>query len=489
MYWQKNQNRFMVDSETTVHEQWCERQLVLIQFGNGTDEWLLQWSFLTDMQKARVRGILFDDRLKVLHNAYFDCIVFRFAGMVMRNVYCTMVAEMGLNCGKLNREDEEEEDVEGAELGFYSLAGLLDRRLNLRISKEAQTRFGDDILTPEKVEYAAIDVRHLFKIQELQRLDLHETDLEMTCALDCAAIPGLAEMTYNGMPLDTVAWRANIDLAWPVVQHSIAQLEQRVKAEPKLLAKVIEMQRYSDEDKIVLNTNSFNHLRTIFAHVFPEVGGATRAIVRGFMKHHDIQDPEIRTVFQHFEAGDTEPLKMYLYNHHRDFLISNDWLIPAGAITINWNSQQQVLALLQVLDKKLQALDKQSMSKFSHPIGLDLKDYKDSMKLVTTYGEKFIEQHVESDGMVRTTFNVIVSTGRLSSRKPKYIGQRSREARKKYRVNSGKAEMPILSQAVEGLVNLQKVQRLACETNNNHANSARLLERNVLNIRSLAVCL
>jgi DNA polymerase I len=50
------------------------------------------------------------------------------------------------------------------------------------------------------------------------------------------------------------------------------------------------------------------------------------------------------------------------------------------------------------------------------------------MKLVTTYGEKFIEQHLEPDGKVRTTFNVIVSTGRLSSRKPNMQNIPAKEA-------------------------------------------------------------
>lgn len=41
------------------------------------------------------------------------------------------------------------------------------------------------------------------------------------------------------------------------------------------------------------------------------------------------------------------------------------------------------------------------------------------------------------------------------------------KSRKKYRVNSGKAEMLILSQDRSGTINFCKVQRLRRETNNN----------------------
>src|SRR6188474_219723 len=142
--WQLQQRRFMVDTETTVTDSYVDRRLILVQFGSGEDEWLLQWSYLSEIQKKLVGEILFDERTKVLHNAYFDCVVFRFAGVVMRNVICTMVCEMILNCGKLNNTTEEldeEEDIETQEFGFYSLAGVLDRRLCLRISKTEQTLF------------------------------------------------------------------------------------------------------------------------------------------------------------------------------------------------------------------------------------------------------------------------------------------------------------------------------------------------------------
>src|SRR6186713_3246338 len=69
--WQLEQKRFMVDTETTVTDSYVDRRLILVQFGSGEDEWLLQWSYLSEIQKKLVGEILFDERTKVLHNAYF----------------------------------------------------------------------------------------------------------------------------------------------------------------------------------------------------------------------------------------------------------------------------------------------------------------------------------------------------------------------------------------------------------------------------------
>jgi DNA polymerase-1 len=62
-------------------------------------------------------------------------------------------------------------------------------------------------------------------------------------------------------------------------------------------------------------------------------------------------------------------------------------------------------------------MNKDTMGKFSHPIGLDIEHYKEMKKLVDTYGEDFLE-HIDPDGRVRTRFNQILVTGRVSSMEP-----------------------------------------------------------------------
>jgi DNA polymerase I-like protein with 3'-5' exonuclease and polymerase domains len=419
MTWQAAQPDFMLDTETTMDSAHADRKLLYIQFGSEQDQWALQWSYISEQQRAEVGQILSDRRVKLLHNAYFDCVVLRFAGLVLREVYCTMVTEMILNCGKLNNnvDVEEEEDEPGEEHSFYSYGGLLDRYLQLNISKALQTSFTDDSLTEDQFEYMCTDVRHLKKIRRFQHLELHLKDLEFTCALDNAAIPGLAEMTYAGMPLDTVKWRENIELAAPVVAQAKADLDGHIRASPKLLAKITSMGKYCEEDRVLFNPNSHNQLRAAMERVYPDCPGATQQVVKGYLKHADLSEEDTR-ILEEFRKGNKLPFAEKLYHQHKDFLIEHDLLVPAGEITVNWNSPDQVLEVLKVLDPKLKDTSKQSMAKFPFPIGISLKEYKDSLKLLTTYGEQFIVKHMQSDGKVRTTFNLVVSTGRLSSRGP-----------------------------------------------------------------------
>src|SRR5690606_18961849 len=113
-----------------------------------------------------------------------------------------------------------------------------------------------------------------------------------------------------------------------------------------------------------------------------------------------------------------KPIEEVLEKYFVGTLIENNLYIPAGVITINWNSRDQVLSLLQAVDPKLKDMSADSMAKFSHPIGNLITDYKDTLKLRSTYGETFIEKYLEPDGKIRTNFNQIVSTGRVSTSKP-----------------------------------------------------------------------
>lgn len=53
----------------------------------------------------------------------------------------------------------------------------------------------------------------------------------------------------------------------------------------------------------------------------------------------------------------------------------------------------------------------------SHAIITDFENFKSSLKLLSSYGNKFFEL-VDMDGKVRTRFNQILTTGRVSSSKP-----------------------------------------------------------------------
>jgi len=99
-----------------------------------------------------------------------------------------------------------------------------------------------------------------------------------------------------------------------------------------------------------------------------------------------------------------------------------------GGVTINWNSSPQLLKLfnkgLGIFPKDKEgkpATGKSIIEKFAlkHPIISKLIKYKGIKKQRSTYGIKFLDAHLDIDRRVRTSFDPIVATGRVSSFKPK----------------------------------------------------------------------
>src|SRR5690606_13490571 len=115
-----------------------------------------------------------------------------------------------------------------------------------------------------------------------------------------------------------------------------------------------------------------------------------------------------------FIGKDYSLLEQMVLNDHRDMLISKGWLILANTSIINWNSRNQVLPLVRLISPRAKDLASDTLARISHPLIKDLEDFKDSLKLISSYGENFIEKYVEPDGKVRGNYNQIVSTGRVS---------------------------------------------------------------------------
>lgn len=375
--------------------------------------WVIQKSVLSPQEWAELQDILNDPRpLKLAHNAAFECIVLRFYGVILENVYDTMLAEKIINGGLYDDE------------ASYSLLDLVQRYLYKTLDKTEQTNFGDDILTESKVLYAAADVQNLGSIYRMQVPVLGHLDLDWVAALEMEVLISYAEMTYNGLELDLDMWRQNIALAEPLIKAAADKLDAWVRQEP-FRSKAIALGYISDADRINIKWTAPRQRELLLKLLFPDLEGASIGIVRKYIKTHD--NPLIQ-VLHDYEQKSYTTFEQVLVTNHRDELIEWGMLVPADTVEVNWNSIQQVLPLLQVVEPKLKSLSKDSLADCAHPIVEDLKEYKDNLKLKSSYGEAFIEQFVDADGKVRTNFNQIVSTGRISSYKPNMQNIPAKEA-------------------------------------------------------------
>lgn len=402
--WALSLTEYELDIETDVVEHWSTKKVITIQLGYKDTQWVLQVSKLTPEHIQWLKEYLQDDtRLKLIHHAQFEYIVLRFWGAEISNVFDTMVVEKILTGG-----------IENAN---YSLSDLSEKYLGYALDKSEQTTFGDDILTENKVLYAAKDVQILDSIRQKQLPQIEQWNLGRLLELENKVVLALGEMTYHGMLLDTDKWKANEDWARPFVEDSLKRLNEWLLKDDALRDKAKKLGYLSDTDTLLWNFNAPAQKRELLNLLFPDLTGATKIILQSYARNPELGMDNIILIQEVIDKNYSR-LEKRLINEYRNYLIQRGYLIPAGEIKLNWNSVPQALPLLQAVHPKLKALDDESVAKTTHPVFKDLSDYKDSLKLLTTYGMTFPEKHLEPDGKIRTEYNQIVSTGRLSSKRP-----------------------------------------------------------------------
>jgi len=408
--WASSLREFQLDIETDITKDWCTRKLITIQFGScdcyDKVQWVIQWSSLSEEQQQWLKVYLEDSsRKKLIHNAAYEYIVLRFHGIEIDNIYDTMLVEKILNGGIENEN--------------YALADISYKYVNVKLDKTEQKNFGDDILTADKVIYAATDVTFLDCIRRMQLPEVGRWNLYAVVALENDVVTAFSEITYHGLVMDVAKWKENESLAQPIVDQALLRLNEWLLKDEKLNTKAHELGYLSKEDRLLYNMNAPQQKRELLSLLFPNIPGATKIILKKYLSENQLSD-EDRALLEGVQEKNYMLLNERVMKHHRQYLIEKDWLIPANQVKLNWNSTTQVLPLLKAVHPRLRDLSEQSVAKTTHPVFADLSEYKDSLKLISTYGQKFIDDHLECDGRVRTEFNQIVSTGRVSSKRPNF---------------------------------------------------------------------
>jgi DNA polymerase I-like protein with 3'-5' exonuclease and polymerase domains len=236
----------------------------------------------------------------------------------------------------------------------YSLKAIAWDRLKIDIDKSIR---GDIIwkgLSPDVIIYAAGDVTYLEQIMKSQMAEAQSKDCVKAVKLECDAVPAMAYLEWCGIMLDQEKWKAKM-------HNDQIHLQERLKA----LNEFVEADPYTYKDFVVINTQG------------------------------DL-----------FEGFDLSP-----------------------KCQINWDSSRQVVQFCKVLgfdttiqDKKTgedkdSVLEKTLMSqKGINDEFLKLYfDYRESSKVVSTYGQGHLNAINPRTGRIHTTFKQIgASSGRMS---------------------------------------------------------------------------
>jgi DNA polymerase-1 len=132
----------------------------------------------------------------IAHNALFDLnMLQQHCGLKPQKVRCAMTAARLLDGGLHLRVKD-----------YCSLASVAERYLGLRMDKTLQTSNWAGTLTVAQIQYAAADVKNLFRLHDTLEIEIEKNGLAAAYAIECDLIPVLVEMYAAGVGFNKERW-------------------------------------------------------------------------------------------------------------------------------------------------------------------------------------------------------------------------------------------------------------------------------------------
>jgi DNA polymerase I-like protein with 3'-5' exonuclease and polymerase domains len=184
----------------------------------------------------------------IMHNAAYDLAVLRtnFGYVHDGSVSDTMLAAQVFYAGKFNLD--------------ASLQGLLEKLLEVKISKEEQTtHWGVDPLSDVQLAYAAADVEHLHELAEVLRTRVRKSaGLEEVLNLENEMVKVVAEMGALGMPVDQEIFAECVSKSEAAIAEQLAKLDGLITAPTpeNFITKNTKNKNVPEERNNLINWNS-----------------------------------------------------------------------------------------------------------------------------------------------------------------------------------------------------------------------------------------
>lgn len=350
-------NVVSLDTETIGTEVW-QGKLSLLQLGNKKNQVVID---CTTINVKDYKEYLESNRLFIIHNAKFDLRWLYKEHIVVKNVYDTYLAEkilfLGFPPGMIS----------------LSLQACCDRYLNLYLDKTARGKIYAGV-TEEVIIYAAKDIEHLEDIMNCQLPIIRMRGQQVALDIENQFVRVLAYIEFCGIRLDPTRWKRKME-----------KDKERLRiAEQKLNEWVI--------DYVVNKEGPSKIIKNYDTH---KKGKSSRLPQDVYVV---IPQPSL---FSEFNTG--------------------------PQCIINWNSSKQVINLFEdlgfdllVKDKKTGKMKKSVESKFielqadkSTIVPLYL-EYSAVFKVVTSFGQNFLDAINPITHRIHPTFNQMMDTGRLS---------------------------------------------------------------------------
>ena len=374
------------------------KALLTIQLGNKDNQVVIDWTTLTPREKQIVKNYLESDRLFLGWNLMFDLTFLYVQGIYPKHIWDGMIVEQLLYLGY------------PAQMREKSLKAAAWNYLNINIDKTVRGKIVNDGLTTEVVIYAAGDVMYIEDIKEKQDIEVEKQGMKLAVELECEFVKSLAYFKYCGVHLDITKWKAKMTKDQAKLDKAISELNAWVVAWDKenphngydIQYPELKYPKYSaDYPAEVKRLIKDGYKR------FPQEDSQTPdGKVDAYKKVIKNQFTRIDTQGDLFTGFDTEP-----------------------KCVINWSSQKQVIPLFELLGINVETFDKKTKQKKKSieanvlkpqkndfPIIPIFLEYQEAAKVVSTYGQNWLNAINPKTGRIHADFHSIgTDTARVSS--------------------------------------------------------------------------
>ena len=386
-----------LDSETRGLD--CHtKALLTIQLGNRDNQVVIDWTTLTPREKQIVKDYLESDRLFLGWNLMFDLTFLYVQGIYPKHIWDGMIVEQLLYLGY------------PASMREKSLKAAAWNYLNINIDKTVRGKIINDGLTTEVVIYAAGDVTYIEDIKEKQYIEVEKQGMKLAVELECEFIKSLAYFKYCGVHLDIAKWKAKMAKDQAKLDKAISELN----------AWVVAWDKENPHSGYDIQYPELKYPKYA-ADYSTEV---KRLIKDGYKRfpQEDLQTPD----------GKVDAYKKVIKNQFTRIDTQGDLFTGFDTelkCVINWSSQKQVIPLFELLGINVETFDKKTKQKKKSieanvlkpqkndfPIIPIFLEYQEAAKVVSTYGQNWLDAINPKTGRIHVDFHSIgTDTARVSS--------------------------------------------------------------------------
>lgn len=374
------------------------KALLTIQLGNKDNQVVIDWTTLTLREKQIVKNYLESDRLFLGWNLMFDLTFLYVQGIYPKHIWDGMIVEQLLYLGY------------PAQMREKSLKAAAWNYLNINIDKTVRGKIVNDGLTTEVVIYAAGDVTYIEDIKEKQDIEIEKQGMKLAVELECEFVKSLAYFKYCGVHLDITKWKAKMTKDQAKLDKAISELNAWVVAWDK--------------------ENPHNGYDIQYPELkYPKYSADYPAEVKRLIKdgykrfpQEDLQTPD----------GKVDAYKKVIKNQFTRIDTQGDLFTGFDTepkCVINWSSQKQVIPLFELLGINVETFDKETKQKKKSieanvlkpqkndfPIIPIFLEYQEAAKVVSTYGQNWLNAINPKTGRIHADFHSIgTDTARVSS--------------------------------------------------------------------------